>query len=637
MEWTALDGGLMAFDRDRGLNILYAGEETVALRRRAPRSLQIGLLTPCNLSCSFCYRDRKAPSRLDRAFLVELLQRCARWGVLEVAFGGGEPLMFDGFAELVEELHATTGLGINVTTNGMLLDRELAARLHGKVGEWRVSIYQDNAWQATLARLVGEPIGVNWIVTPANVHEVAARVRDFRVRGARNVLLLGYKGADHTMILDERGLAMLRAQLLELDESERVLLDICWHPQLPDLPHLFPRTDCGAGDDILVITADRAVQACSFADHRVPFETFAQLQSIYRMMRHARPLANTGGCTRTLFQIATDKRDVSGRVIERRGGVWTWHARASSNSGTYTILARFRTEDTAREAEGVLDDAYEAHLEYVLTEEGQERDNYYDPTPPLVALAAAHGFVWPADDGFAWEGDSFGDREEADQLEIERFGKHIVVHLGYGQRIGGSGIQKLCAALGADAFVYDEPYCVIATATTRKAAADASKALDSVDIESLDEEDEAYDYDSCDYRIELVDGEHRRRLGFSSTIGGVGDAAKVVLALARIKGLTFELELGRPAEHPTEPDDGDADDGDEDDALASLPLTLHDAAKGRFWEVSMREQGTEIEILTRFGKTGARGQTKLKSFSTRAEANADVERQIAEKRKQGLR
>ena len=88
MEWTALDGGLMGFDRDRGLNVLYAGEETAGLRRRAPRSLQIGLLTPCNLSCSFCYRDRKAPDRLDRAFLVELLQQCARWGVLEVAFGG---------------------------------------------------------------------------------------------------------------------------------------------------------------------------------------------------------------------------------------------------------------------------------------------------------------------------------------------------------------------------------------------------------------------------------------------------------------------------------------------------------------------------------------------------------------------
>src|SRR6185295_4827093 len=161
-------------------------------------------------------------------------------------------------------------------------------------------VYPDNDWAGTLERLAGEPIGVNWIVTPENVHEVAACVRDFRACGARNVLLLGYKGADRRMLLDDAGLATLRAQLAEI-EHERIRLDICWHPQLADLPHLFPRADCGAGDDILVITADRAVQACSFADHRVPFETFEQLQAIYQMMRVARPIANTGGCTRQLF------------------------------------------------------------------------------------------------------------------------------------------------------------------------------------------------------------------------------------------------------------------------------------------------------------------------------------------------
>ena len=545
MRWTALDGALMGFDRDRGLNVLLADERTAALRRRSPRSLQIGLLTPCNLSCSFCYRDRKAPSRLERGFLVELLQQCDRWGVLEVAFGGGEPLMFEGFAELVEELHATTSLGINVTTNGMLLTRELAARLHGKVGEWRLSIYPDNDWAGTLERLAGEPIGVNWIVTPSNVHEVAARVRDFRARGAANVLLLGYKGPDRRMLLDDAKLATLREQLAEI-EDERVRVDICWHPQLADVPHLFARADCGAGDDILVITADRAVQACSFADHRIPFGTFDELQAIYRMMKLARPIANTGGCTRELFTIAPGKREVSGRVLEGTGA-WTWQARASSNSGTYTIIARFRSEDGAREAEAALDDAYQAHLDYVV--ENEDRDDYYGPTPPLQALAAKYGFEWPKDDGFAWEGDAFGDREEADQLEIERFGKHLVVHLDYGQRIGARGIQQLATALSADAFVDENsPYRVVATATTPAAAEAAHKAIDSLDIElnGDDDEDAEVDdepYEASPYRVELVDENGTRRMPFPGTIGGAGDAAKVVLALARIKGLTFELEV----------------------------------------------------------------------------------------------
>jgi MoaA/NifB/PqqE/SkfB family radical SAM enzyme/predicted DNA-binding WGR domain protein len=621
MRWTALDGGLPGFDRARGLNVLIADEHTAAVRRRAPRSLQIGLLTPCNLSCSFCYRDRKAPSRLDRAFLVELLQQCDRWGVLEVAFGGGEPLLFDGFAELVEELHATTGLGINVTTNGMFLDRALVQRLRGKVGEWRVSIYPENHWPATLARLAGESIGVNWIVTPANVHEVEARVRDFRARGARNVLLLGYKGDDPSLLLDEAGLQALRAQLARL-EDDRIRLDICWYPRFPDLPHLFARTDCGAGDDILVITADRAVQACSFADHRVPFETFAELQTIYRTMRVARPVANTGGCTRELFTIDT-RRHVSGRVLDG-DGVWTWHARASSNSGAYTLLARFRTEDRAREAEAELDDAYQAHLDFVLTEEGQARDDYYGPTAPLVELATKYGFEWPADDGFAWEGDSFGDREEADALEIERLGKHLVVHLGYGQQIGGRGISQLCAALGADTVVNEnDPFHFVVTATTSKAAADAQRAVAAVDVEVAEDED-----DEGTYRIDCVNSKgETEALRFPGTIGGVNDSAKVLLALARVKGLTFELRTAASPVVATDDDDG----GD------MPPVMLADDTKQRFWEVSIRTSGGVFEVLSRFGKIGAAGQTRVKTFTTGADARAAVEAMIAEKQKQGFR
>ena len=123
MKWTTLDGALMGFARDSGLNVLVAGDRTRALARRAPRSLQIGLLTPCNMACAFCYRDTSAASLLTRPYLVDLLQRAARWGVLEVAFGGGEPLLFKGFADMIDELHRTTSLGLDFTTNGLRWNR----------------------------------------------------------------------------------------------------------------------------------------------------------------------------------------------------------------------------------------------------------------------------------------------------------------------------------------------------------------------------------------------------------------------------------------------------------------------------------------------------------------------------------
>src|SRR5438045_3769047 len=79
-----LDGALLRFHRTTGINVLRRGPSTAHLRRRAPRTMQVGLLTPCNLRCAFCYRDTRAPSRLTPSFLVDLLQRCATWGVLEV-------------------------------------------------------------------------------------------------------------------------------------------------------------------------------------------------------------------------------------------------------------------------------------------------------------------------------------------------------------------------------------------------------------------------------------------------------------------------------------------------------------------------------------------------------------------------
>ena len=106
-----VDRGVLAFDRGSGTNVLLRSPAMTGLRRRAPRVLQIGLLTRCNLRCEFCYRDKEAPDQLDAGFLLNLLCRAADWGVLEVAFGGGEPLMYPGFLDLVKQLHEQTPLG----------------------------------------------------------------------------------------------------------------------------------------------------------------------------------------------------------------------------------------------------------------------------------------------------------------------------------------------------------------------------------------------------------------------------------------------------------------------------------------------------------------------------------------------
>ena len=189
--FQSVDGGILGFERYSGKVALLRGPTTESLRRQAPRLLQVGLLTPCNLRCSFCYRDTSAPSELTRAFLEPLLEKADAWGVLEVAFGGGEPLIFPEFLPMLKTLQETTRLGLNFTTNGTLLNDEAITALEGLPGEVRISAYETNRYRETLTRTRHLRTGLNLMVTPANVHKIEVLILDALRCGADDVLLLG--------------------------------------------------------------------------------------------------------------------------------------------------------------------------------------------------------------------------------------------------------------------------------------------------------------------------------------------------------------------------------------------------------------------------------------------------------------
>src|SRR5262245_11177603 len=108
-----MDGALLLFDRASGTNALCDGPETAHLRQRAPRVVQFGITNACNLACAFCSRDQEAASDWTPEEAFRVLAELAACGVLEVAFGGGEPWAFPGFAELVCRLHDETPLAVN--------------------------------------------------------------------------------------------------------------------------------------------------------------------------------------------------------------------------------------------------------------------------------------------------------------------------------------------------------------------------------------------------------------------------------------------------------------------------------------------------------------------------------------------
>ena len=176
---------------------------------RAPIVAHWAVSYRCNLTCAFCYSEsgpgrEPGPSPQTRHRIVE---RLAGWGVLEVALGGGEPTLLPDFPQLLATIRAW-GMVPNVTTNGTVHRRETVAALAEYAGVVHLSADQPDRLDAargpgvfdrlrrTARELTeaGVRLGVNLLLTPANVHDLPRSLEAAMELGARSITLLRPKG-----------------------------------------------------------------------------------------------------------------------------------------------------------------------------------------------------------------------------------------------------------------------------------------------------------------------------------------------------------------------------------------------------------------------------------------------------------
>lgn len=323
LRWRAhpLDGKLLLFERDMGLNVLLEGEETAHFERVAPRSLLIAVTNLCNLTCSFCYRDLTTPSSWTYESLMAFCRAASEWGVLEVAFGGGEPMLFKNWQRFIVELHESSGLCVNFTTNGMLLTDAFLQAIAGRYGNIRLSLYETNDWETTIRRLVANRarFGVNWLVTPDELPGIEAKFLHLLGLGVRDFLLLSYKGRDPALHFRRGDYETLAAFVNRMHKSlngmAQIKLDGCWGGMLPDVPRLFEQEDCGAGDEFLSITSDRRIKPCSFHHRTIPFETLDDVRAYWLRQRANRQAAAIGGCARLPHRALTESGGLSDEML----------------------------------------------------------------------------------------------------------------------------------------------------------------------------------------------------------------------------------------------------------------------------------------------------------------------------------
>ncbi len=301
----SMDRALLLFDRDSGLNALCEGTETAHLRLMAPRVVQFGITNRCNLACTFCSRDLTADSAwtVDSAF--NFLAELANWGVLEVAFGGGEPWLFPNFADLINRLYDQTPLAINFTTNGLALSAARLSQIRGKYGQIRLSLYDNNDWRQKVAMLVQAEarFGVNYLVTPMRLAQLEKTVFELTSLGCRDILLLSYNGADHTMHLSTNENADLRrrvAVLAKILQNQcQLKLDVCWGERMAGIDRLFEKNDCGAGREFIVLTSEKQLQPCSFHQLKIPVVDAKQVMDLWHNnQEHLDQASVLPGCAR---------------------------------------------------------------------------------------------------------------------------------------------------------------------------------------------------------------------------------------------------------------------------------------------------------------------------------------------------
>ena len=230
----------------------------------APETIHFAVTGRCDQACEGCFYSARPGSEVEARdapfpLFEKVVAEAGRVRVFQMALGGGEPLLHPRIVEMVR-LAREHGVVANITTNGNLLDREMALALkEAGLGQIQISLNgaSEEANAATrpnfrramqaleTCREVGLRFGINFLVTRSNLGEFPAVVELGRRLGAASVNLLRPKppttGGDwlERESLDSKGYRALRDSLRRLKVTSSKLR--VTHPQ-PATCNLKPET-----------------------------------------------------------------------------------------------------------------------------------------------------------------------------------------------------------------------------------------------------------------------------------------------------------------------------------------------------------------------------------------------------------
>lgn len=246
----------------------------------APESLHVELTRRCPLHCPQCYQGDAGIGHLPLPRLLEVIAQAERMKVFQIAFGGGEPLVYP---HLIPAIRAArrAGMAVSITTSGTGLAASLTALREAGLGHVQVSLNgsteainarsREGYAQASAAlRLLAAStlsFGINWVARCDNLADLPEMIRLATRLGVGNLNLLRYKPSPREDYNSTRlcadGLAFL-VETMRRTRGLRIKTDSAFSHLLCQLNgHNGFMTGCGAGRRFLALDASGHFRPCS--------------------------------------------------------------------------------------------------------------------------------------------------------------------------------------------------------------------------------------------------------------------------------------------------------------------------------------------------------------------------------------
>jgi len=219
--------------------------------------VSIELTNACSKGCAFCYNESR-PHGATVWTVDELsgfIEDIAARGIQAVSFGGGEPLDYPGWVEL---LCRTQGIVFrSITTHGLHLDRHLQALVKARPDKVHVSIHHPDRL-AEVSRVVRQVKTLQAHGVASGVNLLVRRSGLLHARQCSSTLQSNGIGLDRIMFLPMRG---------HDTPSAREMGQVAGGRRFQSMTCLLA---CGQSPRFASIGWDRTVAWCSYTGSRRP-------------------------------------------------------------------------------------------------------------------------------------------------------------------------------------------------------------------------------------------------------------------------------------------------------------------------------------------------------------------------------